>query len=123
LLRVIVSACCSRLLDAHVGFFLLQGTAIGAIVGYVIAVLTGDGRGARATGVALLFLWVLAGGLVRADAASPRSYAGLVAAFTAPIIVIGRPDEDDGAGGAGGGAGGYALARIMQTCVGCVSSS
>lgn len=84
----------------------LQGSVLGAIFGYLVLLV---GHNSKVGLTTALVAWVTCNAFIRYS--SPFGYAGLVAAFTAPIIVLGYGSAEDGYED-------FALSRITQTCVG-----
>ena len=101
--------------DTHIGgtFYTsqlrLEGTFLGVVCGFIILQLHSGGM-PEIYGIFILTIWVIFTGYYRSNPS--RGYSGLVAAFTAALIVIGY-DEDKGYK-----IEYYAIRRIEMTFVG-----
>lgn len=92
----------------------VQGTVVGAVAGYMLVVFSNQHPGAIVAG---LTLWSLLTGYVRTN--PTFGYAGLVSAFTAPIVALGyRRTGEEGEEITLRPVDRFALARIELTLIG-----
>jgi len=97
----------------HTSSLRMQGTAAGALFGYFTVLIA---NGNEAITCVCVFVWVTLSGYVRSS--EKHSYAGVVAAFTAMVIIFLETPEDEMEGLGVGGVAGITFSRLVQTWIG-----